>query len=91
MNLTNELTDEDRDMFEAITQGGHDNGRLCLMSTNFNGVATPTICHVTQEGKEITISPLYVMVANNEELLKKLVCKDGITPIQDQDWRDDMR
>ena len=90
-DLTHELTDEERDMFEAVTNGGYVNGRICLMSTNFNGVATPTICNITQEGNEITISPLYVMVAGNKELLKKLVCKDGTTPIKDHDWRDDMR
>ena len=90
-DLTHELTDEERDMFEAVTNGGYVNGRICLMSTNFNGVPTPTICNITQEGNEITISPLYVMVAGNKELLKKLVCKDGTTPIKDHDWRDDMR
>ena len=89
--LTHELTDEEMDMFNAVTHGGYVNGRICLMATNFNGVDTPTICNVTQEGKVITISPLYVMVAGNDELLKKLVCRDGLTPINKQDWRDDMR
>ena len=78
IGLTDELTDEEKEMFTAICSGGYDNGELCLMATNFNGVSTPTICIKIDQGDDkFALHPLYVMVAGRTELLNRLVCSNG--------------
>ena len=92
IGLTDELTDEEKEMFTAICSGGYDNGELCLMATNFNGVSTPTICiKIDQGDHKFALHPLYVMVAGRTELLKRLLCGNGqpATRTHEEDYNED--
>ena len=70
------LTPRQAEQFDTLCHGGYTDGDLILMSTTFNGVPTPCICHRNKQGD---IYPLAIMIDNNHELLAHLRDADGVT------------
>jgi len=70
------LTPRQAEQFDTLCHGGYTDGDLILMSTTFNGIPTPCICHRNKQGD---IYPLAIMIDNNHELLAHLRDADGVT------------
>lgn len=74
-----EITKEEKNVFEAITSGKYEN--FVLVSTEFDGVETAVIAAVSQDGEDMRIEPLAILV--KPEFFKKLL-NPAITPTNEE-------
>jgi hypothetical protein len=70
------ITEKDRDLFQAIRSGEYDS--FALFSCFFDGEPTSVIANVTKNAEGYHVQPLFVAVT--ESMLDRLTDHDGRVP-----------